>query len=125
MSAARVSFDEAVLMVHDLDTLGDGRIFWRTFEKNMVREMGHTIIDVTSLRATGSCADSVLSIRSFVHSFVLLLEGVESVVGKIETKKVGVESVVGKIETKKVVYPIVPLLEEGVCCREARRHSQS
>ena len=106
-----MSFDEAVLMVHDLDTLGDGRIFWRTFEKNMVREMGHTIIDVTSLRATGSCADSVLSIRSFVHSFVLLLEGVESVVGKIETKK--------------VVYPIVPWLEEGVCCREARRHSQS
>ena len=48
MKAARVSFEEAVMMVRDLDTLGDGRIFWRTFGKNIelasarqVREYNH------------------------------------------------------------------------------------
>ena len=35
VSNARVRFEEAVLMVRDLDTLGDGRIFWSTVGKNI------------------------------------------------------------------------------------------
>ena len=35
VKAARVSFEEAIMMVKSLDTMSDGRIFWSTLGRNI------------------------------------------------------------------------------------------